>query len=67
MAHAQYVAFLVPAGTAAPQFRCLSMIAPPDRVPLVSSTLSMVIYASLSPPGFSSGRSICLKESFLRI
>jgi hypothetical protein len=39
----------------------------PGWVPMVSSPISITTYASLSPPGFSSGIAICRKASLLRI
>ena len=65
--HAQQAAFLSPVGIAAPPFHSLSIITPPQWVPFVNSVVSIVTYSALPPPGFSSGRAICQKESFLRI
>ena len=65
LTHAQSTALLNSAGIGTRQVRSLSILAP-SWVPLVSS-LSVVTHASLSPPGFSSGKAICQKESLFRI
>jgi len=66
MTHAQFTALLNSNGIGMLE-TCSLEILTPRSVPLVNSSLSIITYASLSPPGFSSGKAICRKASLLRV
>jgi hypothetical protein len=67
LSHAPYMAYLIPAGISAPQAHFLEAVRPGDLI-LLAFTIPLVGNPSESPPGpASSGRTICQRESLLRI
>ena len=65
-AYAQYTAFPNSAGMGAPRLHSFSVLTL-NWVPLESPTSSMVTASSPSPPGFSTGKAVCQKQSLFRI
>lgn len=67
LAHAPSAAYLMPAGPVLPQCHATVIFIVGTPASLSIPTLPVATSGFLSPPGYSSGRTICQKESFLRI
>jgi hypothetical protein len=67
MTHGQVAAYLIPSVPPIPQFHSVVFVMPREFTSWLTLAASIHARTFLHPPGYLSGRTICQKESFLRI